>query len=163
MATYSPITAALFWSKVDIPDNHADCWLWTSTTTENGYGRFSTDHRWVAAHRYAHETLKGPIPDGMQVRHLCHNRLCCNPMHLDYGTAKQNTQDSIDAGRFVRGVTHGNSKLTDEKVIQIRQNPEGLKSYQLAEKFGVSTGTISNIKSGKIWRHVSPAKEGSPQ
>lgn len=155
MAEITPITLAMFWSKVRIPENPTDCWEWTATTTANGYGRHWIAPQWVAAHRFAYKQLRGPIPDGLQMRHLCHNRLCCNPMHLEPGTAKENAQDSIDAGRFTRGTVHGNSKLTDDQVIQIRQNPEGLKSYQLAQKFGVSTGTISNIKSGKIWRHVS--------
>lgn len=154
MAEDSPITIALFWSKVSIPDNQADCWVWTATTSHNGYGRYWIAPRWVSAHRYAHEALKGPIPEGLQMRHLCHNRLCCNPMHLVPGTAKENAQDSIDAGRFTRGETHGNSKLTDASIIAIRQNPERLKSYQLAEKFGVSKATISGIKNGRVWKHV---------
>lgn len=154
MADITPITLAMFWSKVRIPENPSDCWEWTSTLKENGYGRFTFDGGRALAHRWAYEQLRGPIPDGLQMRHLCHNRLCCNPMHLIPGTAQENIQDSVDAGRHPHGRTNGNAKLTDEQVIHIRQNPEKLKSYQLAEQFGVSTGTISNVKSGKIWRHV---------
>lgn len=154
MADMSPITLALFWSKVAIPANHADCWLWTGTQNDTGYGRFRIASRWAAAHRYAYKALKGPIPDGMQVRHLCHNRLCCNPMHLEIGTAKENIQDSVVAGRHPHGGTNGNAKLGNEAVIYIRQNPDRLTGNQLAEQFGVSKGTISNVKSGKIWRHV---------
>lgn len=154
MADNSPITAALFWSKVRIPDRRADCWEWTGTRNGNGYGRAWMDSKWVAAHRHSYIQFKGPVPDGLHVRHLCHNRLCCNPDHLDVGTAKENAQDSIDAGRFIRGAASGNAKLTDADVIAIRQNPTQLKTRELAEKFGVSAGTISNIKTGKVWRHV---------
>lgn len=154
MAELPPITTALFWSKVVIPDNPTDCWVWTRTRNDNGYGRFMISPHWVAAHRFAYEQFKGPIPEGMQIRHMCHNRLCCNPSHLEVGTAKDNAQDAVNAGRNSKGETHGNSKLTSADVIQIRQNPERLKTVELAKRFRVSVGTISNIKTGKIWRHV---------
>lgn len=155
MATASPITTALFWSKVEIPENRVDCWRWKETINGNGYGRYWVRPHWIAAHRFSYEQFKGAIPEGLQVRHLCHNRLCCNPDHLDVGTAKENARDSIDAGRFTKGSTNGNSKLTEADVIHIRKNPDRLRSFELAKQFQVSTGTISNIKSGKIWRHVS--------
>lgn len=155
MADDSPITAALFWSKVTIPEARVDCWMWTATTNSNGYGRFWLGGRWLAAHRYAYEAFKGAVPDGLQVRHLCHNRLCCNPAHLDVGTAQENAQDAIQAGRFARGSAHGASKLTDAQIVEIRRNADGLRTKDLAARYGVSAGTISNIRTGKIWRHVA--------
>jgi DNA-binding transcriptional regulator YiaG len=161
MAVDSPTTLAFFWSKVSIPEQRADCWEWEATLTETGYGRFWLAPRWLLAHRFAYEQLKGPIPDGMQIRHLCHNRRCCNPAHLATGTAKENAQDAIDAGRFTRGTTNGNAKLQEPDVIAIRQNPARLTTKQLAAQFGVSTGTISEVRTGKVWRHVpSPSVHG---
>lgn len=155
LADLSPITTAVFWSKVSIPKTRVDCWEWTETTNSNGYGRFFVAPHWVSAHRLSYELLKGPIPDGLHIRHLCHNRLCCNPDHLDVGTPKQNAQDSLDAGRTVRGARHPKSKLRDGDVVFIRQNPEKLTTKELASRFGVSVGTVSNIRTGKIWRHVA--------
>jgi len=156
MADLTPITAAFFWSKVDIPSNRVDCWKWTSTLNNNGYGRFWDSERecWQLSHRLAYEVLKGEIPDGLQVRHLCHNRLCCNPAHLDVGTARENSEDSAKAGRLVCGSRSPRAKLDEEAVIRIRQNADGLTTRQLAEAFGVSVGTISNVRNGVIWRHV---------
>jgi DNA-binding transcriptional regulator YiaG len=154
MATPFPITLAYFWSKVRIPDNLGDCWEWKATLNETGYGRFRTAGKKVATHRFAYEHFNGAIPEGMQIRHLCHNRRCCNPAHLTPGTAKENAQDAIDAGRFTRGTTNGNSKLQETDVIAIRQNADRLTTRQLAERFGVSTGTISEVRTGKVWRHI---------
>jgi hypothetical protein len=50
-------------------------------------------------HRHVYETVKGPIPKGLVIRHLCHNRACCNPDHLRRGTHKQNNRDTVRDGR----------------------------------------------------------------
>jgi hypothetical protein len=154
MATATPITTALFWSKVRVPENGAGCWEWTSTLNANGYGRFCTQREKIAAHRFAYELVKGQIPEGLHIRHLCHNRLCVNPAHLLVGTPKDNAQDALDAGRFSRGNVNGNSKLDDETVRYIRQNPDNLKGRALAAKFGISPATVSGVQNGRVWRHV---------
>jgi len=74
--------------KVDqIPDG---CWLWTGTITRKGYGMFWPDAGGVPAHRFAYELLVGPIPDGLQLDHLCRVRHCVNPAHLEPVTSKEN-------------------------------------------------------------------------
>lgn len=154
MADLSPITVARFWSKVSIPSNTADCWEWSSTQNDKGYGRTNIDERWVLAHRFSYEFAVGPIPDGLIVRHLCHNRLCCNPAHLAVGTSKDNAQDALAAGRFSSGKVNGNSKLDEASVIYIRQNPDKLKGRELARKFGISPATVSGVKNCRVWRDV---------
>lgn len=154
MADVVPITAALFWSKVEIPPNESDCWTWTHGVNGNGYGRFRFNNGQKSAHRFAYEFMNGPAPEGMVIRHLCHNRLCVNPRHLAIGTSKDNAQDAIEAGRFSRGTINGNSKLTDEMVLYIRQNPDRLKGRDLASKLGISPATVSGVKNGRVWRHV---------
>lgn len=72
-----------FWPKVDKTDT---CWLWTSTTTPNGYGQISRGGRnagMAYAHRVAYELLVGPIPEGLTIDHLCRVRNCVNPAHLE--------------------------------------------------------------------------------
>ena len=78
------------------------CWLWKAAHNRNGYGTRSFNVgfkngkqkvRTVLAHRFSYELHKGPIPQGLQVRHMCAVRDCVNPAHLEVGTALQNWHD----------------------------------------------------------------------
>lgn len=85
-----------FWAKVT---KEPGCWLWTGARTRKGegYGRFALRHYlpertvWVGAHRFSYELAHGPIPEGMQIDHLCDNPGCVNPAHLRVATARENT------------------------------------------------------------------------
>src|SRR5882757_1653346 len=78
-----------FWSLVGslLPN---DCWPWLGDVAIVGYGRFSLDSQRLYAHRIAYELIKGPIPAGLQIDHLCRNRVCCNPSHLEAVTQQEN-------------------------------------------------------------------------
>lgn len=78
-----------FWSKVARrgPD---ECWLWLASKTGKGYGTFHDDPSQLLAHRIAYELAKGPIPAGLQIDHLCRNRACCNPVHLEAVSCREN-------------------------------------------------------------------------
>lgn len=82
-----------FLSKVD---KRADgCWHWTAALMPNGYGYFRVStprRRMVYAHRAAYELLVGPIPDGMVIDHLCRNKSCVNPEHLEVVTQGENVR-----------------------------------------------------------------------
>src|SRR5258706_12037463 len=94
-----------FWAKVDVrgPD---ECWAWTAGTV-CGYGSFSVPGpRTVRAHRWIYEQVNGPIPDGLQIDHLCRNSLCVNPTHLEAVTGKENAQRGL-CGRLKTHCKHG--------------------------------------------------------
>lgn len=78
-----------FWERVDRPSPTA-CWTWRGAHIPDGYGQVVVDGRRVGTHRYAYELLVGPIPDGLQIDHLCRNPGCCNPAHLEPVTRKEN-------------------------------------------------------------------------
>jgi hypothetical protein len=75
-----------FWDKVKKTDT---CWLWTGGKDGAGYGAFG-DGQERLAHRLAYKDLKGPIPEGLQIDHLCCVRHCVNPDHLEAVTQKEN-------------------------------------------------------------------------
>lgn len=79
-----PTREQRFWEKVDKTET---CWLWTGTKTtlvaDRGYGLFRVDGRQTTAHRFAYELAKGPIPDGLELDHLCRVRQCVRPSHLE--------------------------------------------------------------------------------
>lgn len=65
------------------------CWLWQGAIS-SGYGRVRWDGRDQAVHRVVYELLVGPIPAGLELDHLCRNRPCCNPRHLEPVTGRVN-------------------------------------------------------------------------
>lgn len=75
-------------SKVYIDDN--DCWIWQGTKNPAGYGKFSIGKGRLPPYRVLWILLRGPIPEGLVLDHLCRNPACCNPDHLEPVTHREN-------------------------------------------------------------------------
>lgn len=82
------------------------CWNWTGSSNSRGYGCVAVKKKSQLSHRVAYQALVGPIPDGLQIDHLCRNKMCCNPAHLEPVTALENTRRALDVrgrSRCVKG------------------------------------------------------------
>lgn len=85
-------------------DGETGCWIWLSANAgSRGYGQFWCNGKNVVAHRFSYEQAKGQIPSGMMLDHLCKNRACVNPHHLEVVT----NQENILRGKHIRPCAHG--------------------------------------------------------
>lgn len=87
-----------FWQKVDkyglVSIERPDlgrCWLWRGVIAKDGYGHVTIETIQCLVHVVTYEWLMGPVPEGLQLDHLCRVRNCVNPSHLEPVTAKVNT------------------------------------------------------------------------
>lgn len=142
-----------FWSKVLIKDG---CWDWQWGHALGGYGRIWFKGKTLYAHRVAWSLTNGAIPEGMHVCHRCDNRRCCNPGHMFLGTNAENMADRDAKGRAPHGERHGQAKLTDQSVAEIRSRVlAGETQLSLSRAFGISKSVCSSVVSRKHWRHVA--------
>ena len=95
-----------FWEKVNkngpVPAKRPElgpCWVWTGGLFDNGYGQFiimqGRRGSPKGAHRQAWELLRGPVPDGLHLDHLCRNHPCVNPDHLEPVTNAENNRRGV--------------------------------------------------------------------
>lgn len=166
-----------FFSKIDRDGPfcgklNSKCWSWKMKLDKDGYGRFRYKNKKRGAHRISYMYFYGNIDDNLLVCHKCNNPSCVNPDHLYLGTASDNKRDEIESGRTSKGTrngkyTHpektprgeraGNSKLTENDVIEIRKtyNAKAGKTIMfLSEKYGVGTSTIWSVISRQTWTHI---------
>ena len=86
-----------FWQGVD-RRGLDECWVWQRSTNPQGYGLIRVGERKkVGVHRLSYEIHVGPIPEGMVVDHLCRNRACVNPYHLEVVTNRVNVLRGLGA------------------------------------------------------------------
>lgn len=152
-------TPESFWRKIDVQLNTNVCWNWLGRT-EKGYGRIKWNGRLEYVHRVAHELHYGIVPPrNLDVCHQCDNRACCNPYHLFLGTRQENVDDMIAKGRKVVafGEKHGNAKLTDAQVVEIRQlfAAGGISKSALARRYNIYHGQIGKIIRGTARKSAS--------
>lgn len=129
--------------KTDL-DPQTGCWLWTRPLHSGGYARIqlggkSAKHHFV--HRLSYERFIGPIPKGMTIDHLCRNRACVNPHHLEPVSRTEN-------------IRRGASTLLNEASVKEihRLVQEGTKKTVIAKMFSVTPSTISDLLHGRSWR-----------
>lgn len=114
------------------------CWEWNGSVHKVGYGTINMEY----AHRVIYEREVGPIPDGYDIDHLCRNKLCVNPAHLEPVPHAVNVR---------RGAQ---TRLTEEQVLAIRADPRS--NRVLAAEYGVDRSYVSRLRNGHNWRPLNP-------
>ena len=111
------------------------CWNWLGGRTKAGYGVFRAD-RMVMAHRFAYELWREPIPDGLEIDHLCRNVQCVNPWHLEPVTRQVNAMRALRKTHCKRGhpFNESNTYITSEGRWACR---ECSRLHSLARRSGV--------------------------
>ena len=113
------------------------CWMWKLSRNRDGYGVAWGGRGKTLAHRVEYERHVGPIPQGLTLDHLCRERGCVNPEHLEPVTLIENQR---------RG---DGTKLTPDDVRAIRASGE--KQRVLAARFEISQGQVSRIQRRRSW------------
>lgn len=149
-------TPEVLWSKVDKREPN-ECWPWKGTIHEDGYGRTWINDRGYYAHRVIFNLANpGQIelasPTNKKAKgflmHLCDNRVCCNPAHLQVATIKENNDDCNQKGRrqLPRGEDHFRAVFTNEeaaKILEMRK--QGRTATQIANEFGKNRSSVKAL------------------
>jgi hypothetical protein len=125
---FDEITLERFWSKVAKADS-ASCWEWQGSQRGQGYGVFHTKQTGsIGAHRVAYMAVKGEVPENYQLDHLCRNRACCNPDHLEPVTSKVNTLRGVGPTAVNSAKTHCiRGHRLDAPHVRIKRKADGVE------------------------------------
>lgn len=116
-----------------------ECWLWPYAINSQGYGQLQISKKRYEAHKWMFEQIKGPVPHKSELDHICRQRSCINPEHLQPVSHAENCR---------RGY---NAKLNEDKVRAIKSLFGTKSQREIAELYGVSRATIGLIFQGKRW------------
>lgn len=124
--------------------DYRGCYVCSSYAVEKDTGYIQTTHdgHHTRLHRLIYESFFGTkIPKGLKVRHTCHNKTCCNPLHYALGTAEDNSRDNVDNPNM----NNVKRKLTLHQKRAIVKNTTKT-NVELAEHYAVPVRTIYKIK-----------------
>ncbi len=131
-------------------DKDTGCWVWARAVNHYGYGviRCPERGRTVPAHKWVYEMLHGPVPPGKELDHLCRNRACCNPAHLEPVIHAVNMQ-------------RGTGAFSHEEV-RIFREIDSRRPFTLAERQaiardrGITEHAVYMMLTGRTYKNVKP-------
>jgi hypothetical protein len=150
----TPSQEASFWAKVNkdgptMPHMESPCWVWTSDTIKNGYGRMRVGRKNFLAHRIAWTLANGPIPHdgshhGICVCHRCDRRNCTNPAHFFLGTNADNIRDMFAKKRNGSSIKPESRPRGDNH--HFRTKPECVRRGELHGRAKFSANLVLDIR-----------------
>lgn len=127
--------------KLDLSGGEGECWRWTASLNAYGYAQLHVAGTMKRVHILLYEELVGPVPPGSELDHLCRNRGCVNPAHMEPVSHATNCR---------RGAR---TRLTWRDVHDIRRRRRsGEVRKTIAGDYGITVGTVSNIVSQQRWK-----------
>jgi hypothetical protein len=110
------------------------CWTWTGCINSKGYGCVGVNGKSQLTHRVSYQLLVGPIEAGFQIDHLCENKKCCNPAHLEPVTARTNASRKVDANKTV--CVNGHRYTPDNTIWRTRGELQHRQCRQCQNSYG---------------------------
>lgn len=124
-----------FWKRIII-EPFTGCWLWTGALTAAGYGVFGKGRRgegiWLA-HRFSYLTFVGQIPDAKELDHLCHQRWCVNPYHLEAVTRFINAMRGEHPAAIQWRINNGIQSSGEQTIWQSHWPVKGQRRFKKLE------------------------------
>lgn len=120
-----------------IVDPETQCWNWAGGINSSGYGVYERDRKRTVAHRFIYERNKGPIPEGKYLDHICKNRRCVNPDHLQPVTNSEHA-----AIETARGVNRKTSLELQEAALRLKGT---MSARAAADMVGIHRGTVNRL------------------
>lgn len=110
------------------------CWEWQGRKDRDGYGvvwvSYSGKRKLRFTHRMSYETHVEPIPSGLEIDHLCLNKACCNPEHLEVVTTQENTRRRDIAHEYDKYCRNGHERTIENTYI----SRSGMRSCRICRK-----------------------------
>lgn len=138
------------------------CWEWVGNTDSQGYGRLTNraTRKMAGAHRFMYERLVGPVPAGLTLDHLCRNRACCNPSHLEPVTHRENALRGVSFAAVNARKTHcakcgGDLLVTGEKrpgCVVVRRCPQCRRAQERRRYTGTPEQRLVKRDQMRRWR-----------
>jgi hypothetical protein len=143
-------------TKVPNPEIGTKCWIFNGAH-KGGYGLFKYQSTSQTAHKASYLMYHGDVKKGDIIRHMCKNKLCCSPNHLETGTHAENAKDRERDGTDCRGEKSPTAKITKTQAIAIKKDLKiipRLKHGEIAKKHAVSLEIVQSISKNSAWKHI---------
>lgn len=160
-------TPERFWSKVETPSGIGECWMWKGAINGDGYASFGVrSYEIVAGHRFAYQLVFGDVPKGKELDHLCKNRACVNPYHLEPVEHKENLLrgDSPSARHARQTHCKNGHPLTEDNIAEFGKK-RGRRDCKICHKERHKAYSDSPEGREKIreyqrkWYHLNKARK----